>query len=402
MLPAASVPAPASPHRAHLQLDVELISFLTVAALALLLVHPLTALALATLLLINLPAHTPRYARLTLAVVAAVALAMMAGARPLDPASSNDIDGYYDIYKELAAGDLSYLTNFGGGLEVALPLLFYVWGLVLPQLTINGLMFCLTLTASLSMTLWVEKTFYVGQGSKRPALMGICLLMLNLYFATQLSRQFLSLVVLLFAFSAQGRFKQLLYLALASAFHVTAIPFFGLYLLAKRGPKGWLALIALSIGLRLFFVQLIAAFDILPAAAAEKLIYYIDNVDDSMASDLGSLRMIILLGLISLFGLIATSFRPDPKSERWFAVAWITGAIHLILLPIPLASLRTTLMIHSVAPGLVAFKMLEGRAKHILSAVLNVLFVYKMATFATAEQSGNLLSTLSMLNRFLQ
>jgi EpsG family len=403
MSPVTTAPVPAPPRPAHLQFELELVLFLSLGTIALLLVYPLAAFALATLLLLNLPSHTPRYARLTLAAAAAVALAMMTGARPLDPDSSNDIDGYYDIYKELTAGDLNYLTNFGGGLEVALPLLLWVWGLLLPPLTINGLMFCLALTSSLLVMIWVEETFYAEQGGlKRPALMGVCLLMLNLYFSTQLSRQFLSLIVLLFALSAQGRMKQLVFVALASAFHVTAIPFFGMYLLVKRGPRGWVFLIALAIGLRLFFVQLVAAFDIVPAAVAEKLLYYVDNADDAGASDLASLRMIFLLGLVSFLGVAAGGFRLDPKSRRWLAAPWITGLVHVVLLPIPLASLRVTLMIHSVMPGLIAYKMLEGRPQRALPVLLNALFFYKMAAFVTAEQSGNLLSTLSMLNGFVQ
>lgn len=402
MSPVTIAPVQATTDPAHMQFELELVMFLSLGTIALLLVYPVAAFALATLLLINLTSRTPRYARLMLAAVAAIALAMMTGARPLDPNSSNDIDGYFDIYKELMAGDLSYLINFGGGLEVALPLLLWLWGLVLPPLTINGLMFCLALTSSLLVMVWVEKTFYGVQCLRRPALIGVCLLMLNLYFSTQLSRQFLSLIVLLFAFSAQGRVRQLIFVVLASAFHLTAVPFFGMYLLVKRGPRGWLLLIALAIGLRLFFVQLVAALDIVPVAVAEKLLYYVDSSDDSSASDLASLRMIFLLGLVSLLGFAASGFRLDPKSRRWLAVPWITGLIHLVLLPIPLASLRVTLMIHSVIPGLIAYKMLEGRSQRALPLVLNVLFAYKIAAFITAGQSGNLLSTLSMLNDFLQ
>ena len=189
---------------------------------------------------------------------------------------------------------------------------------------------------------------------------------------------------------------------MASAFHITAIPFFGLYLLAKRGPAGWLVMIALAIALRLYFVQLLAAFDIVPEAVGEKLAYYVDNLEESTGSDLGSLRMIFLLGLISVVGLVMSGFRPDPKSRRWLIIAWMTGVVHFALLPIPLASLRTTLIVHSVVPGLIAYKMLEGRAQRALPVVLNILFIYKIATFATAAQSGNLLSTLSMLDGFLK
>jgi hypothetical protein len=80
---------------------------------------------------------------LMLACTAALAFSMMMGARPLDPDAPNDIDVYYEVYREVAAGRLDAFGTFGGGLEVALPLLCGLWALILPPLTVNGLMFCL-------------------------------------------------------------------------------------------------------------------------------------------------------------------------------------------------------------------------------------------------------------------
>jgi hypothetical protein len=271
-----------------------------------------------------------------------------------------------------------------------------------PPLTQNGLMFAFALTGSLLMLAWVETSFYDKSVAPRPALMGISLLMLNLYFATQLSRQFLALIVLLFAISAINRRRQIGWLILAASFHLTAIPFFLLYLLARRGPRGWVVLFALALILRFYFVDLIESLGVVPDAIAQKLLYYADNDQGGTDADLGSLRLIVLLGLISLLALGASNFRPDRASGRWLAVPWVTATIHLLLLPIPLASLRVTLMIHSVATGLIAFKMLEGRAHRALPLVLNVLFAYKLIGFLTAENSGNLLSTLSMATAFLQ
>jgi hypothetical protein len=361
----------------------------------------LAAFAVASFLLLNLPANTSRPARVCLGVIVATSLALMAGARPIDPNASNDIEAYHEIYRSLAEGDFSELTHFGGGVEVALPLLMYLWALILPPLSVNGLMFCLALTSSMLMLVWVEKTFYSDAGPQRPALLGICIVLMNLYFSTQLSRQFISLIVLLYAFSASGRGRQAFYLALASAFHLTAIAFFAMYLLARRGWRGWLVIVVVALLAKLYFAQLLVAFDVLPEAAAEKLVYYVDNDDDSLAADIGSLRMIFLLAVISVVSIFASQFKPSARSRPWLAVPWVAAVVHYILLGIPLASLRTTLMVHSVASGLIAYKMLSGRAGRALTVVLNVLLLYKVAAFATAEQSANLQPTLMMLSRFL-
>jgi|GEM_PF-3149628 len=361
------------------------------------------ALAASTGLLLFLPPHTSRKARLALATVAAVAIAMMAGARPIDTSESNDILGYYENYQQLLAGDFGQLTNFGGGLEVTVPLLFWVWGLLLPQLSTNGLMFCLSLTSSLLFMVWVEKTFYREQDMiEQPALMGICILMLNLYFATQLSRQFLALIVLLFAMSARGRAWQTAYVLLACSCHLTALLFYGIYLLAKRGIFGWLCLVILALAFRLFFVQLVSVIDLVPLAVAEKLVYYVDYESESGMADLTSLRMIGLLAVISILGFVLSNFRPPRRTRPWLMVAWVTGVIHLLLLPIPLASLRVTLMVHSVVPGLVAYKMLARKSRLTMPLVLGALFTYKIVTLTTTENSGNLLSTWSMLTLFIQ
>ncbi|MEP7056566.1 MAG: EpsG family protein [Caldimonas sp.] len=364
-------------------------------------VLPIAAFALAVFLLINLPAGTSRSTRLMLATTAAIGLSMMTGARPLDPSAPNDIDVYYDIYQQLAAGHTEYLGTYGGGLEFAMPLLCWLWALLLPPLSVNGLMFCFALTSSVLLLVWVEKAFYLDRRWQDPALMGVCILMLNLYFSTQLVRQFLALIVLLYAITAQSRSKQWLYVALATTFHLTALPFYAIYLLARRGLPGWVALVVIAFAVRVSFWELVAAFDVVPVALADKLAYYVDNSQEFTDADLTSLRMIGLLGFVSLVALLSNRFRVDRKTRDWLAVPWVTALMHLVLLPIPLASLRTTLMVHSVVPGLIAYQMLWRKAGVVLLTVLNVFFVYKTVTLIAAPDSGNLLPTVAMVGAFL-
>jgi hypothetical protein len=398
---AAPRPRPVRTHAFSPGAEQELIALLTAASCGLLLVFPMASFALSAFLLINLPDYTPRAARIALAAVLGMSLAMMTGARPLDPANSNDIDGYYVIYQELAAGDLSFLGHFGAGLEFALPALMLLFVALLPELSVNGLMFALALTSALMAMVWVEVTFYSNSKARRPALLGVCLLMLNLYFSTQLVRQYLALLMLLYAFTAHGRGKQALFVLLATSFHLTALPFVGIYLLARRGWPGWLAIIAIALFLRLYFTQLLVAFDVLPQAVADKLLYYVDNTEEALATDLGSLRMIFLIAVVSLLVVMEKRGRPAPAVRPWLAVPWLAGAVHLVLLPIPLASLRATLIVHSIAPGLIICRMLATSGHRLAMAVFNVLFAYKVAAFLTAPDSGNLLSTASMVGAFL-
>jgi hypothetical protein len=202
--------------------------------------------------------------------------------------------------------------------------------------------------------------------------------------------------------TAQTRSRRLFFLLVACSLHLSALPFYGLYLLARRGFGGWLAIAGLALLLRIFFVQIVVAIDLVPAALAGKLEYYVDSNEGFTLSDLTSLRMIFLLAMISLATIVASRFTVDRRSRRWLAVPWVTAIIHFILLPIPLASLRVTLMVHSIAPGLIAYKMMSGKGRAAMPFILGLLFFYKIVTLITAEDSGNLLSTVAMLKQFVQ
>lgn len=365
---------------------------------AMLLLSPMAALALSAFLLINLPSRTPRTARLILGLVVAAAMALLAGNRPVDSDASNDIDGYYEAYLSIAGGESAFDTQFGAGLETGLPLLMSLFSALLPPLSMNGLMFCFSLAASLLMLCWVEMGASKRTQRQNLALLGICLIMLNLYFATQLSRQFLSLLVLLYAFTASTRLRQIVWVLIAASFHLTALPFFGACLLARRGRAGWLVIAVVVLVFRTYFAAVLTTLDVLPDALIQKLLYYADDLNPDGASDLASLRMVGLLAAISLVVLASTRFRPADAAKPWLGVPWLTALVYVMLLPIPLASLRATLMMHSVAPGLIAFKMLELGSRRLLTTVLNGLLGYKILSLAM--QAPNLQSGFGMLSGF--
>src|SRR3546814_4511307 len=81
--------------------------------------------------------------------------------------------------------------------------------------------------------------------------------MINLYFSTQTSRQFIATILLLFAITEKSLFIRFALLALASAFHITSIPFFIIYVLGQRWRYGWLAVLGLAAVLRFYFANLL-------------------------------------------------------------------------------------------------------------------------------------------------
>lgn len=364
---------------------------------------PILAFAVSAVLLINLPRSTPDAVRRLLGLMLVIAVSMMLSSRPVSGEGSDDIIGYYDLYEEYRNGDFARMFQFGGGFEVGLPFLFYLWGLLLPKLSVNGLMLCMALTSAVLFWGWVEVTFY-GKGHRGTdtALMGAALLLFNVYFSTQLARQFLSMVVLLYAFSATTTTRRTLFVMLAAAFHLTAVPFYGVYLLARRGRLGIVLLIAVVALSRLYFPVLLTLLDVLPDVLVEKLAYYVDNNSEYTSSDIASLKLIGLLCIVSLSAIVASGFRLDRRTRPWHAVPWVTTIVHVLLLPIPLASLRSTLAVHSIATGLVAYKMIAQRHRLLLLTIFNVLLLYKLAGFVTLEGDAGLVSTMSVLMNAFQ
>src|SRR3546814_14057844 len=87
------------------------------------------------------------------------------------------------------------------------------------NLAINGMMFVLALCSIILFIVWLCRVSAQEAPQKQALLLGISLLMINLYFSTQTSRQFIATILLLFAITEKSLFIRFALLALASAFH---------------------------------------------------------------------------------------------------------------------------------------------------------------------------------------
>lgn len=370
---------------------------------------PLLAFALSVALLLNLPAHTAAVHRRLLTLVAIVSVCLLISSRAITTEGSDDLIGYYDLYLEFHSGDLERFAQFGSGLELVPTSLLWLWATVLPTLTPNGLMLCLASTSALLFWFWLETTFFKrGDENSRGdmALIGVALLLFNLYFSTQLARQFLSLVVLLYAFTARTPLRRALFVTLAASCHLTALPVYAAYLLVRRGKSGVLLLLAGALLLRLYFGQVLSMLDVLPQALIEKLVYYVDNTSEYSESDLGALKLVGLLCAVSLAAAVGSGFRQargwprlnlDPATRPWHVAPWATLIVFIVLLPIPLASLRTTLLFHSIAAGVIAFHCFGRKQRPLLVALFNVFLINKLASLAVLPLDGPLTTTFAVL-----
>lgn len=390
-------PLPRTPADVRRQSNRQVIWALTGGASILLLGFPILAFAFSAALLVNLPDYTPRRARWALAVVLALSISLMMASRPIGLGESDDFVGYYNLYLEIYDGNYERFAQFGGGLEIGLTSLYLLWSLLLPKLSANGLMLCTTLTSTLLFLWWAERTFYGKSNPRGVVLMGAALLLFNIYFSTQLVRQFIALIVLLNAFTAHTHWRRLFYLALACSFHLTALPFYLLYLMVRRGVIG-IAVVAVAVVLlRIYFAQIVAAFDLMPQIVAEKALYYVDAVAGYTPSDLASFRMILILCVVSAVIILTSAGKLRPPELRWHAIPWLAALVHLALLPIPLAPLRTTLLVHSIVPGIVLYHVVTPHRRLLLLVFLNLLLLNKIGAYGGLEGDAGLTSTLGAL-----
>jgi hypothetical protein len=71
-----------------------------------------------------------------------------------------------------------------------------------------------------------------------------------------------------------------------------------------------------------------------------------------------------------------------------------------LLLPIPLVSQRGTLLIHSVLPGLLIYRMFAANARSLMLLGLNLLLGYKVLSYIFFENGALLRTTGSMVSDF--
>jgi EpsG family len=357
-----------------------------------LLISPFGVFIVSMFALLNVSDFNNRFNRMTIGVVASVAISIIAASRIIDLDDANDVIVYYGVYLKLVDNDWSAFAHFAGGIEFALPLLMWLLSLLLPVLTISGLMFAFSLICMLLFVAWIEYSFIASKKINITELLGISMLMVNVYFSTQLTRQFFALIILLFAISATTRVYKILFLLISSSFHLSALPFYLIYVLVSKVKWGLCILFIFVLLLQICFPLIVKMYEFLPFALGEKVLTYVINESDITDVDIASLRITFLLIIIATLSFFSSRLTFRRSINDWALISFSAFAIQLMLLPIPLASLRFTLLINSILPGFIAYHLLISYESRLKNLVLNGLLIYKsfILAFSTAYLSFDL------------
>lgn len=274
---------------------------------------------------------------------------LIASRKTFEP--SDDFSHYYDAYLYIFSEGWRVIGE-RYGTEIGLPIYYWFlsWGGGTSQVF---LLFAVTMLSSSLLVLWLDK-----YGSLRfpvqyfGTVMAISMLFYGFLQASIMTRQMVSLSIILFAVSTAG-WRSFAWLFCAVLFHQSSILVFLLLKYAKRLDWFWITVVlSISITFVLFFdrvAEWAVASQIDFIRVASKLTYYTSNGESFTDADLSGLKVVLICCAAALL-----SARHMP--EGWGRMILLVALLYIMFLPYALVSLRTFLFFVSVIAGyIVAF-----------------------------------------------
>ncbi|MFQ1618101.1 EpsG family protein [Aeromonas veronii] len=331
-----------------------------------------------------------------LAIVSVVLIYSSRGFYPLGD-GADDVNVYYENYRSLLNSNYDALFQYGGGLEVGLPLYLYLIGEVFGDISRSQLLIFVGIPVGVALISW----FYLFSAkfipSKYHALILGGMIVIYCFSASNLLlRQFCSSVILLYAISVSNRFASVSLLILSASFHITSIPFFILYriYIKKRHGDYFLLLFFFFVFLSLTYLSDMLSLVGLKALSL-KMSYYslggggVQNVD--MAISLNKSTLIILsiasvyIVSLKLVSYISTgSWINFNRSARAiiFMLACTAMSMHLAWFPTRLFLVP----VYFVLPVII-FHALEKRAYMLMQILFFVLLCQRIVSWVSVDNA---------------
>lgn len=292
--------------------------------------------------------------RLPICIIAIITGSLIYSSRILGFVSGDDFfNQYYPLYQSIGNPQMADTQTFGGGLEIGLYVFFYI----IKNIYSGGqeyVLFCITFFCLALFYIWIEKFFVKTiEPSKRSLCIASAIAFFGLFVTTQLTRQAISTVFILYtiSFFTQGdKKKSLAALIIAGTFHLTALPITAVIYIYMYGNSKWKKITLFSIMFfSLFFyalVKIIAHANIFMGIAS-KFLYYVDHNSASL-SNAYYWRHLIVCSLLSLYLF--------SKNHKEYKNLIIYGTIsYLSLVTIPFASDRTMMPLTIYLLGIIVF-----------------------------------------------
>lgn len=285
---------------------------------------PFIAFFVGLLFLIVFSPSLQRWHRIFIAVVVIFAGAVLYG--DCDPHS--DYANYYKTYERLLAGQTEALFAYGRGVEIGLPILFWVFGKIFGPLSSSHFIALIIFTAGILLYIWLEVYGLKRIAEKQQAVcVALVLMCFDFWFAGWLERQILSSIMILYAITAQRQETRFTFILLATIFHVSALIFIAIIWLLVRYPKLGIGLCVGICGSYVVFYEIVGVLAQAPQTVLfdsmrTKLFFYVNG-----GADKGGFYFRNLV--LSLFLIICAWVYVDKSQAKWLHIIIGLGIIYL-------------------------------------------------------------------------
>ncbi len=276
-------------------------------------------------------------------------VSIIAASRLYFAVDSDDFIRYYETYSQLLNGDFTpiFTPRYSNGLEWVLPLFYSLLAKLTSIKSPEFVLFSETLLIVSIFYIWIESYFKnILSNYEINKIVATVFLFLSISSITLYTRQYLAMVILLFAF--YGNFKQrLFFLFLAASTHLTALP---IYIMIKSVQKWPTVVIVFTSILSLLFINFfqeiltIVNFN-LPLIG--KLVSYTHKINVDTSLPITQIFFILIINLALYFNSDNSSFL-----KEWKKVFLLFSIIFIIYLPIPLMSMRLTILVIAIMLGI--------------------------------------------------
>lgn len=352
-------------------------------------ISPLLAWIIAMLILAVGSSVLNKTNRRILGLVVIFAGALTIASRQVFESPSDDFARYYAIYQSLSEGDMAAFFNFGDGFEIILPLLFRALSFFFSKAEPSLVIFFVSFFCGLLFLFWLEK---YGMKEVEPAKRSLCLATALIFFSffmtSQLMRQMIAMLLVLYALYEKNILTSALFVVMGTAFHLTALPIYIVCKMSFRYPV--ITFFIVSITSLIFvhsFTSILSLYSggSLDYIGTGKLLYYTDSTESFTKADLSLLKYFVFLIIIYL--LIPGR---DNVTAKWKYFVLTFSAIYFVFLPLPGASLRTTLILNSILLGYLIFLGLKKYNKVLTAGVVIFIFYRSIRQFIGDENGFDL------------
>ena len=336
--------------------------FLPFTAGILFLFFPFAAYWLTIFVLLGLSPFIHRNLRIFLGIITVLSGSAIYASRIYSFLGSDDFVNYYATYSGLYHGDMTRLFDYGGGIEIGLPVidLALVW--IFPELSPNGLMFFTSVLWGVIFILLIEKYLLTSVvAGKRATVVGLSLLFYSFFLSTQLSRQwFASLLVL--AALLQTQKKAFAGYGLAAFFiHMSSAPVLFLYRTLLFG-KTWMLFVVVLTAIFLYVYQDIVSDMVLFYLTQEDIgrVSIFAREDDEVSANIGTIGKMFLpilaIAVSWLWSVLASkqfaqySLYPI-ETKKWMILYLSIFFLYLGMLDFYSLPHRLFLMVHGLMLG---------------------------------------------------